>query len=61
MEDTGAKALTLTEFERKYTGQLVRHARYLPRTATPGPWCSACPSPTGSHPRLLRALKPALT
>ena len=56
VEETGAKALTLTEFERKYTGQLLAHARhYEHRNA----WAvvQRLPEPDRTHPRLLRALK----
>jgi tryptophan 2,3-dioxygenase len=56
VEETGAKALTLVEFERKYTPELVAHARhYEHRNA----WAvvQRLPEADRRHPRLVRALK----
>lgn len=56
VEETGAKALTLVEFERKYTGQLVAHARHFEHRNA---WAvvQRLPEDQRRHPRLLRALK----
>ncbi|WP_019946803.1 tryptophan 2,3-dioxygenase family protein [Hymenobacter aerophilus] len=56
--ETGAKALTLTEFEKKYTGQLNDFAReYTQRNL----WAVVQRLPEGpegrQHPRLLRQLR----
>ncbi|MBT9394164.1 tryptophan 2,3-dioxygenase [Hymenobacter sp. NST-14] len=56
--ETGAKALTLLEFEKKYTGQLTEHARqYAQRNL----WAVVQRLPAGpegrEHPRLLRQLR----
>ncbi|NVO29786.1 tryptophan 2,3-dioxygenase family protein [Hymenobacter lapidiphilus] len=56
--ETGAKALTLTEFEKKYTGQLNDFARqYTQRNL----WAVVQRLPTGpegqQHPRLLHQLR----
>ena len=56
--ETGAKALTLTEFEKKYTGQLNDFARqYAQRNL----WAVVQRLPEGpegrQHPRLLRQLR----
>ena len=56
VEASGAKALTLLEFERKYTADLVRHAAaYRERNV----WAVVQRLPTADrqHPRLLRALR----
>ncbi|MGI4886137.1 MAG: tryptophan 2,3-dioxygenase family protein [Janthinobacterium lividum] len=56
VEDTGAKALTLVEFERKYTAQLVAHAQaYQQRNV----WAvvQRLPAAEQRHPRLVRALR----
>ncbi|SNR29468.1 tryptophan 2,3-dioxygenase family protein [Hymenobacter mucosus] len=56
VEDTGAKALTLLQFEEKYTSTLVEHARqYLDRNL----WAvvQRLPTEDQQHPRLLRQLK----
>ncbi|WP_045689707.1 tryptophan 2,3-dioxygenase family protein [Hymenobacter sp. AT01-02] len=56
VEDTGAKALTLLQFEEKYTSTLVEHARqYLDRNL----WAvvQRLPAEDQQHPRLLRQLK----
>jgi len=56
VEASGAKALTLLEFERKYTADLVRHAEaYHDRNV----WAvvQRLPAPDQQHPRLLRALR----
>ncbi len=56
VEETGAKALTLLEFERKYTGQLVAHARHFEHRNA---WAvvQRLSEAERHHPRLLRALK----
>jgi tryptophan 2,3-dioxygenase len=56
IEETGAKALTLVEFERKYTDQLVAHARHFEHRNA---WAvvQRLPEADRRHPRLLRALK----
>ncbi|OWP64024.1 tryptophan 2,3-dioxygenase [Hymenobacter amundsenii] len=56
--ETGAKALTLTEFEKKYTHQLADHARqYAERNL----WAVVQRLPAGpegqQHPRLLHQLR----
>ncbi len=56
VEETGAKALTLLEFERKYTAQLVAHAQaYAQRNV----WAvvQRLPAAEQRHPRLVRALR----
>lgn len=56
VEASGAKALTLVEFERKYTADLVRHAAaYRARNV----WAvvQRLPATDRQHPRLLRALR----
>jgi tryptophan 2,3-dioxygenase len=56
VEASGAKALTLIEFERKYTADLVRHAEaYHHRNV----WAvvQRLPAEERQHPRLLRALR----
>jgi tryptophan 2,3-dioxygenase len=56
VEDTGAKALTLIQFEQKYTQQLVDHAaQYRHRNV----WSlvQRLPPAEQQHPRLLRLLK----
>lgn len=56
VEDTGAKALTLVEFERKYHQQLIDHAtRFRQRNV----WAvvQRLPEEDQRHPRLLRQLK----
>ena len=56
VEASGAKALTLIEFERKYTADLVRHAQmYQNRNL----WAvvQRLPEDDQHHPRLLRALR----
>lgn len=56
VEETGAKALTLIEFERKYTAQLVAHAQaYAQRNV----WAVVrrLPEAEQRHPRLVRALR----
>ncbi|MFD1469561.1 tryptophan 2,3-dioxygenase family protein [Hymenobacter caeli] len=56
VEETGAKALTLVEFERKYTAQLVAHAQaYEQRNV----WAvvQRLPAAEQRHPRLVRALR----
>ena len=56
VEASGAKALTLIEFERKYTADLVRHAEaYHQRNV----WAvvQRLPPEDRQHPRLLRALR----
>ncbi len=56
VEETGAKALTLIEFERKYTARLVDHARaYELRNV----WAvvQRLPAAEQRHPRLVRALR----
>ncbi|GAB3308371.1 tryptophan 2,3-dioxygenase family protein [Hymenobacter humi] len=56
IEASGAKALTLIEFERKYTADLVRHAEaYHDRNV----WAvvQRLPEEDRTHPRLLRALR----
>ncbi|AWM31833.1 tryptophan 2,3-dioxygenase family protein [Hymenobacter nivis] len=56
VEATGAKALTLIEFERKYTAQLVAHAQaYQQRNV----WAvvQRLPEAEQRHPRLVRALR----
>ncbi|MFC7668831.1 tryptophan 2,3-dioxygenase family protein [Hymenobacter humi] len=58
IEASGAKALTLIEFERKYTADLVRHAEaYHDRNV----WAvvQRLPEEDRTHPRLLRALRQA--
>ena len=56
VEETGAKALTLTEFEKKYTGQLIDFAR---RHEHRNAWAvvQRLPEAERRHPRLVRALK----
>ena len=56
IEESGAKALTLLEFERKYTDQLVEHARHY---ATRNVWAVIQRLPEGEqrHPRLVRQLR----
>ncbi|MGI4833535.1 MAG: tryptophan 2,3-dioxygenase family protein [Janthinobacterium lividum] len=56
VEDTGAKALTLTEFEKKYTGPLTEFARRHEHTNA---WAvvQRLPEAERRHPRLVRALK----
>ena len=56
VEETGAKALTLIEFEKKYTSQLIAHARaYHDRNV----WAMVqrLTPDEQHHPRLIRALK----
>ncbi|OUJ74863.1 tryptophan 2,3-dioxygenase family protein [Hymenobacter crusticola] len=56
VEETGAKALTLTQFEEKYTTQLTAHAaEYKNRNL----WnvVQRLPDEERQHPRLLRQLK----
>ena len=56
IEASGAKALTLIEFERKYTADLVRHAAaYHDRNV----WAVVLrlPEEDRHHPRLLRAMR----
>lgn len=56
VEDTGTKALTLVEFERKYHQQLIDHAaRFRQRNV----WAvvQRLPEEDQRHPRLLRQLK----
>jgi tryptophan 2,3-dioxygenase len=56
IEETGAKALTLVEFEKKYSAQLIRHAQeYHDRNV----WAvvQRLPAEDQEHPRLLRQLK----
>ena len=56
VEETGAKALTLIEFERKYTAQLVAHAQtYQLRNV----WAvvQRLPEAEQRHPRLVQALR----
>ncbi len=56
VEETGAKALTLMEFERKYTAQLVAHAQaYQQRNV----WAvvQRLPEAEQRHPRLVQALR----
>ena len=56
VEASGAKALTLLEFERKYTADLVRHAAaYHERNV----WAvvQRLPAADREHPRLLRAMR----
>ena len=58
VESSGAKALTLIEFERKYTADLLRHAEaYRARNV----WAvvQRLPEADQQHPRLLRAPAPA--
>ena len=56
VEESGAKALTLLEFERKYTDQLVAHARHY---ETRNLWAVVhrLPADEQRHPRLLRLLR----
>ena len=56
VEDTGAKALTLLEFEKKYTPELVAFAR---RFEHRNAWVvvQRLPEAERRHPRLVRALK----
>jgi tryptophan 2,3-dioxygenase len=56
VEETGAKALTLTEFEKKYTGELIDFARHHEHTNA---WAvvQRLPEAEQRHPRLVRALK----
>lgn len=56
VEDTGAKALTLTEFEKKYTPQLLDFARRHEHTNA---WAvvQRLPEAERRHPRLVRTLK----
>ena len=56
VQDTGAKALTLTEFEKKYTPALLDFARRHEHTNL---WAvvQRLPEAERQHPRLLRALK----
>ena len=56
VEESGAKALTLLEFERKYTGQLIAHARHY---QTRNVWAviGRLPAAEQRHPRLLRQLR----
>ncbi len=56
VEETGAKALTLLEFERKYTDALVAHARQYHDTNV---WAvvQRLPAAERQHPRLVQALK----
>ena len=56
VEDTGAKALTLVEFENKYAAQLIAHAgHYHERNV----WAvvQRLPPAEREHPRLVQALK----
>lgn len=56
IEETGAKALTLIEFEKKYSAELIRHAQaYHDRNI----WAvvQRLPAEDQRHPRLVRALK----
>ena len=56
VEETGVKALTLVEFEKKYSADLIAHARtYHERNL----WAVAqrLPADVQQHPHLLRALK----
>ncbi|MFD2787415.1 tryptophan 2,3-dioxygenase family protein [Hymenobacter rubripertinctus] len=56
--ETGAKALTLTEFEKKYTGLLADHARHYEHRNL---WAVVQRLPAGpegqQHPRLLHQLR----
>lgn len=56
VEESGAKALTLLEFERKYTAQLVEHARHY---ETRNAWAvvQRLPAAEQRHPRLVRQLR----
>ncbi|TGE04817.1 tryptophan 2,3-dioxygenase family protein [Hymenobacter fodinae] len=56
VEDTGAKALTLVQFEQKYTAQLIEHAR---RFQDRNLWAvvQRLPEEDRQHPRLLRQLR----
>ncbi|QJX48667.1 tryptophan 2,3-dioxygenase [Hymenobacter taeanensis] len=56
VEDTGAKALTLVQFEEKYTAQLMEHARHFQDRNL---WAvvQRLPEEDRQHPRLLRQLR----
>ena len=56
VEETGAKALTLIEFERKYADTLVEHARLYHDTNV---WAvvQRLPAAERQHPRLVQTLK----
>ena len=56
VETSGAKALTLIEFERKYTADLVRHAEAFQHRNV---WAvvQRLPQADQQHPRLRRALR----
>lgn len=56
VEESGAKALTLLEFERKYTAQLIEHARHY---ETRNVWAVVhrLPEAEQRHPRLVRQLR----
>ncbi|WBA43102.1 tryptophan 2,3-dioxygenase family protein [Hymenobacter canadensis] len=56
VEDTGAKALTLIQFEQKYTQQLTAHAAHYQHRNV---WSvvQRLPPEDQQHPRLLRQLK----
>jgi len=56
IEETGAKALTLIEFERKYSAELLAHARAY-RDGNVWAVVQRLPEEDRHHPRLLRALK----
>jgi len=56
IEETGAKALTLIEFERKYSAELLAHARAY-RDGNVWAVVQRLPEDDRHHPRLLRALK----
>ncbi|WP_139921865.1 tryptophan 2,3-dioxygenase family protein [Hymenobacter sp. DG01] len=56
--ETGAKALTLVEFEKKYADKLLQHARHFEQRNVWAVVQRLPPGPTGQeHPRLLRQLK----
>lgn len=56
VEASGAKALTLVEFERKYTADLLRHAEHY-RERNVWAVVQRLPPADQQHPRLLRALR----
>ncbi|UYZ64048.1 tryptophan 2,3-dioxygenase family protein [Hymenobacter weizhouensis] len=58
VEDTGAKALTLLQFEQKYTQQLMEHARRFEQRNLWAVVQRLPPGPDGQqHPRLVRHLR----
>ena len=56
IEDTGAKALTLVEFENKYSADLVAHARHYHERNV---WATVqrLPEADRANPRLVKALR----